>query len=471
MRSILPVSVATSSLALLASGAALAADPPAYPKAEAMTLDLAKQSIALRSVRGDGNRTADVARLFRDVLLKNGWAQGDIEIVPLDDTAYFVATWKGSNTALKPIILSAHMDVVEAKPSDWERDPFTPVVENGYLYGRGASDTKFEASLAIASLIELRAQGFKPARSIVIAYSGDEETTMATSKRIADRFADADLVLNIDGASGTLSSETGKPAYWSWQGAEKTYVDYRLGVTNPGGHSSAPRPENAIAQLSQALARIGAYRFKPELNDITRAYFSAAAPFESNPAIAAAMKAFAANPTDEAAIGVLRNDPAQIGRIGTTCVPTMVNGGHAENALPQRATAVINCRVFPGHSRQEIMDELRRVANVPEVTFSDMTGDTSIEAPASPMRPDFVRAAQRAVKAAWGDVPIIPLQSSGASDSMWYRAKGVPSYGAAASMIKESDEFSHGLNERMPLLNIRPGLTYYMSMMRDLAGK
>ena len=171
--------------------------------------------------------------------------------MPVDDTAYLIATWPGSDPSLGPIVLSAHMDVVEAKPEDWERDPFTPVVENGYLYGRGASDTKFEASLAVASLIELRRQGFRPKRSIVVAYSGDEETTMKTSKLIAERLRNAQLVLNIDGASGTLSEETGEPLYWTWQGAEKTYMDFQLEVTNPGGHSSAPRPDNAIAQLAQ----------------------------------------------------------------------------------------------------------------------------------------------------------------------------------------------------------------------------
>jgi len=448
-----------------------AAQAQPYPAAEAQVLELARQTIALRSVQGPGNRTGDVARVFRGALIAGGWAARDIEIVPVDDTAYLVATWPGSDPSLAPIVVSAHMDVVEAKPEDWERDPFTPLVENGYLYGRGASDTKFEASLAIASLIELRRQGFKPKRSIVIAYSGDEETTMRTSRLIADRLANAELVLNIDGASGTLSEETGQPLYWSWQGAEKTYMDFQLEVTNPGGHSSAPREDNAIAQLARALERIGAYRFRPEQNEISRAYFASAAAIHPDPLIAAAMRAFAGDPADGKAIGVLRADPAMIGRIETTCVPTIVSGGHAPNALPQRATAVVNCRVFPGHSSHEIRVELERVAATPEVTFTDITGDTSIAGPASPMRPEFVAAFEKAVRAAWGEVPIIPTQASGASDSMWYRAKGVPSYGAAASFIRESDDFSHGLNERIPLLNVRPGITYYTSVLTDLASR
>jgi carboxypeptidase PM20D1 len=455
-------------VALAGSGAARA---QSYPQAEAQTLALSQETIALRSVQGPNNKTADVARVYQKALLDAGWAASDIEIVPVDDTAYLIATWPGSDASLKPIVISAHMDVVEAKPEDWERDPFTPVIENGLLYGRGASDTKFEASLAVASVIELRRRGFKPKRSIVIAYSGDEETTMKTSKIIAERLRNAELVLNIDGSSGTLSEETGKPLYWTWQGAEKTYMDFQLEVTNPGGHSSAPTADNAIAQLARALERINAYRFKPQVNDITRSYFEKAGAIHSDPLTAAAMRAFAKDPTDVQAIAVLRADPGMIGRIGTTCVPTLVNGGHAINALPQRATALVNCRVFPGHTRAEIQAELERVADTPEVKITDATGDTATESEASPLRPDFVAIVEKGVKAAWGNVPIYPSQSSGASDSMWYRAIGVPSYGASASFNKESDEYSHGLNERIPLSNIRPGITYYLSVLRDLASK
>lgn len=459
---------AATALALLASTGAQA---KGHPEAEKQVLELSKQTIALRSVRGPGNKTGEVAQVLRDALLKAGWDAKDIEIVPLDDTAYLIATWKGSDPSLGPVVLSAHMDVVEAKPADWERDPFTPIVENGYLYGRGASDTKFEAALALSSLIELRREGFKPTRSIVIAYSGDEETTMDTSKVIAERLKTAGIVLNVDGSSGTLDEKTGKPLFWTWQGGEKTYVDYKVDVTNPGGHSSAPRPDNAIVQLSKAMAKIGAYRFKPELNDITRQSWTETAKIEPDPKLAAAMKAFVANPEDPAALAVLRANPATVGKVSTTCVPTMISGGHAQNALPQSATANINCRIFPGHTRAEIMAELQKVAAMPAAKFSDVTGDDSVEAPASPLRADFITATRKAVTAAWGPVPIIPTQSSGASDSMWYRALGVPSYGASSSMGKDSDDFSHGLNERISLVNVAPGVTYYTTLLRDLASK
>ena len=184
------------------------------------------------------------------------------------------------------------------------------------------------------------------------------------------------------------------------------------------------------------------------------------------------MQAFAANPADEEAIEVLRANKAMIGKIGTTCVPTMVEGGHARNALPQRVTANVNCRIFPGHTREEIMAELERVAGVPEVKFRDATGDESIAAPPSPIDPLLLAAVTKAVGASWGkEVAIFPSQSSGASDSMWYRAVGVPSYGASASMSKHSDEFAHGLNERIALSNIGPGVTYYLSVFRDLSSQ
>lgn len=457
--------------ALLAATAqpALAKGEKAWPQAEAQALDLAKRLIAVRSVAGPGNETIKAQQLIKDALVSGGWQASEVEIVPVGDTAYLIATWPGSDPKLKPLVISGHIDVVEAKAADWQRDPFTPVVENGYLFGRGASDMKFDAALATSSLVELRRQGYKPKRTIVLQFSGDEETTMLTGRLIAARLKHAELVINVDGGGGTFDEKTGKPLYWTWQGAEKTYDDYELEMTNPGGHSSAPRPENAIVQLAQALDRIGRYRFAAELNPLTKAYFEQAAQFESDPALAAAMRAFASNPADEAALAVLRANPATVGKVGTTCVPTLLAGGHAQNALPQRATANINCRVFPGHSREEIRAELQRVAAMPGLKVTAISGEDSISSPASPMRADFIAATQKAIRAVYPGVPIFPSQASGATDSMWYRALGVPSYGASSTFSKDSDEFAHGLNERVALANLRPGITYFLSLLTDLS--
>lgn len=440
-----------------------------HPQAEAQTVDLAKRLIALRSVRGPGNETGKALGVVKDALVAGGWNEAQIEITPVDDTAYMIATWPGSDPSLKPLVISGHMDVVEADPKDWTRDPFTPVIEDGILYGRGASDMKFDAALATSSLIELRRSGYKPKRTIILQFSGDEETTMKTGKIIAQRLKNAELVINIDGGGGTLDEGTGRPLFWTWQGAEKTYVDYQLEVTNPGGHSSAPRPENAIVQLSGALSKIGSYRFKPELSPLTKAYFEQAAQFETDPKLAAAMRAFAANPNDEAALAVLRANPAYVGKIGTTCVVTMINGGHAQNALPQRVTANVNCRIFPGHSREEIRAELVKVAGSDVVKITDVTGEDSIESPASPMRPDFIAAVGKAIGRTYPGVAIIPGQSSGATDSMWYRALGVPSYAASPTFSKDSEDYSHGLNERVRLSNVAPGINYFLILFTDLS--
>ena len=436
------------------------------PAAEAQTLDILKRAIAFRTVAGPGNQTPQFAAYLKQQLVAGGFAADDVTITPVDDTAYLVARFRGSDPTLKPLLLSGHMDVVEAKPADWQRDPFTPVIENGYIYGRGATDMKFDDALMAATLIDLKRQHFTPKRDVVLILSGDEETIMKTTQMLAAQFPDAYMLLNGDGGGGNLS-EDGKPTYFALEGAEKAYGDYTLTFTNPGGHSSAPRKENAIYEMAAALTRIGNHQFTPQLNDITKAYFTAAAD-RAAPKTAAAMRAFAADPTDKQAIAALSADPAHVGRIGTTCVATMLAGGHALNALPQRATANINCRIFPGTSFQQVQDELVRVADDPrmQIHFID-TGTTA--SPASPMRADVTAAVKEGLAFGYKGVPIIPSMASGASDSMWFRVRGVPSYGVAPIFIKDSDDFSHGLNERTQLSNIVPGVAYWKVLIRRLS--
>jgi carboxypeptidase PM20D1 len=447
----------------VASGEAKSAD---HQRADAQALDLAKQAIALRSVHGPGNQAPQVAALFKSALVAGGFNDADVTITPVDDTAFMIARWKGQDPKLKPLVILGHMDVVEAKPADWERDPFTPVIENGLLYGRGSSDMKLDDALAVAALIELKREGYKPRRGIVLALSGDEETTMKTTGMLAKELSNAEMVLNVDGTGGQLDS-AGKPQYFTWSGAEKTYADFELTVTSPGGHSSRPYDPNAINELSAALVRIGQYKFKPELSELTRAYFTAAARYES-PEIAAAMRAFAADPTDAKAIAVLQANPSTIGKIGTTCVATMISGGHALNALPQRATANINCRIFPGHPRAQIMEELQRVAADPAVLFKDVS-QGSVATDASPLRPDVADAITRAIHIGYPGVPVFPTMSAGASDSMWFRNEHIPSYGVSPLFIKDSDRFAHGLNERIPVGDIQPSMAYMLSLVSDLS--
>jgi acetylornithine deacetylase/succinyl-diaminopimelate desuccinylase-like protein len=357
--------------------------------------------------------------------------------------------------------------VVEAKPADWKRDPFTPVIENGYIYGRGATDMKFGDASLVATLVDLKRQKFTPRRDVVLVLSGDEETSMKTTQMLSQQFPDAYMLLNADGGGGSLS-EDGKPEYFALEGAEKAYADYTLTITNPGGHSSAPRKENAIYELAAVLTRIGNHQFTPQLNDITKAYFLAAAD-RADHKTGAAMRAFANDPTNKEAIATLTGDPSHVGQIGTTCVATMVNGGHALNALPQRATANINCRIFPGNSFKQVEDELVRVADEPKMQIHFINVGTT-ESPPSPMRKDVTDAVRAGLDAAnYKGVPIIPSMASGASDSMWFRVRGVPSYGVAPIFIKDSDDFSHGLNERTQLFNIAPGVAYWKVLIRRLS--
>jgi acetylornithine deacetylase/succinyl-diaminopimelate desuccinylase-like protein len=466
----MPVSTFSIRSRILITACALALSAPAVagpnPAAEAQTLDILKQAIAFRSVEGPGNQTPQFAAYLKQVLVAGGFAADDVTITPVEDTAFLVARYRGSDPKLKPLLLSGHMDVVEAKPADWERDPFKPVIENGYIYGRGATDMKFGDATLAATLVDLKRRKFTPKRDVILVLSGDEETLMKTTQKLAEQFPDAYMLLNADGGGGSLS-EDGKPQYFMLEGAEKAYGDYTLTITNPGGHSSAPRRENAITQMAAVLTRIGQYQFTPQLNEITKAYFIAAAD-HADLKTAAAMRAFAKDPTDKAAIATLTADPSEVGHIGTTCVATMVNGGHALNALPQRVTANVNCRIFPGTTFKQVEDELSRVAAEPKMQIH-FTNVGTTASPASPMRKDVTDAVRAGLDVAYKGVPIIPSMSSGASDSMWFRVRGVPSYGVAPIFIKDSDDFSHGLNERTQLFNIAPGVAYWKVLIERLS--
>ena len=454
-----------SLLAVLPAAVTQAA--PVHPEAESEALELAKQAISLRSVQGSGNETPKVAALYKRTLIGYGFAEKDVEITPFEDTAYLIARWPGSDPSLKPLVISGHMDVVEARREDWQRNPFEAIIEKGFLFGRGASDTKLNNALAIASIGELKRQGYRPRRSIIIEFSGDEETSMKTSEIIAQKLRNAELVLNTDGGGGRLDEATGQPKYFTWAGAEKIYANFEMTVTNPVGHSSQPRKINAITELSAALVRIGTHQFKPKLNDITRASLSRLAMYE-DPKMAAAMRAFVADPGNSQAVETLTANTATIGTIGTTCVVTMINGGHDRSALPQRATANINCRIFPGQKPAEIMTELEKVANNPSISFKALP-DGTVLADASPMRADVVAAIEKSIHEVYPGIPVTPVQLSGATDSAYFRQVGVPAYGIAPTFNKVSDSFAHGLNERIPIMNIRPAITYYLSLFRALS--
>ncbi|WP_308911441.1 M20/M25/M40 family metallo-hydrolase [Pseudokordiimonas caeni] len=438
-----------ASVAALLSTSAFAADTDWNERFK----EILGKSITFHTAEGHGQVPAYAAYLA-DQLKAGGFAAEDIHILPHGETAALVVRYRGDGSAAKkPILLAAHMDVVEAKREDWERDPFTMVEENGYLFGRGIVDNKFGVTLLVTTFLRLKAEGYVPNRDLVIAFSGDEESSMVTTKAIANDhrdLTDAEFVLNADAGGGTIG-EDGKVLSYSLQAAEKTYATFHLTVTDPGGHSSRPTGSNAIYRLAKALTAIENYSFPVNTNDITLGFFKAQGPLTGGE-LGAAMTAFAKDPSDKKAVATLRKQASYVGVTGTTCVATMLTGGHAENALPQSATATVNCRIFPGEGVALTQERLQKAVNDDRVVFTQRGEST--ESPASPLRDDIMTAVTDAVHANFPGLPIIPAMSPGATDGMHYRAAGMPTYGVEAIYMKNSDGFSHGLNERVPVATI-----------------
>jgi acetylornithine deacetylase/succinyl-diaminopimelate desuccinylase-like protein len=452
-------------LATALASPALAAPPKVDPALHAEALGILKTGIGYRTVQG-GNQFVPYAEYLKGKLVAAGYKADEITIEPMVGTAFLIARYPGTDPKKKPIVISGHMDVVEADPKDWTRDPFTAIEENGYVFGRGAVDNKFDVSMMVATLANLRKSGWKPGRDVILALSGDEETTMRTTAVLAQRLKGAEMVLNIDGGGGGLN-EDGTPVSFGIQGAEKTYADFHLTVTDPGGHSSRPTPTNAIYRLAKAIDKLEAYQWPTMYNDISRGALAAAAKNTAGP-VGQALAKFAADPTDQAAIAAIRADYTWSPALHTTCVATMLSGGHAANALPQKAELTVNCRIFPGTSSASVEKTLAEIVADPTVKVTRLD-DGSIDSPASPLRPDVIAAVTKAVHARFPGLAIVPSQASGATDSMYFRAAGVPSYGVSGLFMKDSDEFSHGLNERAPISAIDGDLAHYDSILRDLA--
>ena len=456
--------IASAGLALALLSSAAFAAPKGDAASHDQALEVLKRGIAFRTVAGAG-QTVAYADYLKSVLVAGGFKDAEVSIEPLGDTAFLIARYPGKDPSRKPIVVNGHMDVVEARASDWTRDPFTPVIEDGRIYGRGSVDNKFDVSMIVTVLAKLRQEGWKPGRDIVLALSGDEETNMKTTAVLAQRLRNAELVLNDDGGGGAVRD--GVPVAYGIQSAEKTYADFTLAVSDPGGHSSRPTASNAIYRLAKALDRLEAYAFPVMSNQITRASLAAAAKNTPGPT-GVAMKHFSGDPSDADAIATLAANPDYNPGLRTTCVATMLSGGHAPNALPQHAAATVNCRIFPGTSSESVRATLLDVVADPSVTVTRQD-DGSIDSPASPMRADVLDAVTRAVHAQYPGLPVTPFQESGATDSMYFRALGIPSYGVSGMMVDTGATFIHGLNERAPLAAIDGALAHWESILRDLA--
>jgi carboxypeptidase PM20D1 len=428
------------------------------------TMGMLKHAISIRTVEGE-HQVPVLAAYLAGKLKAAGFAASDVEIIPVGETAALVARYRGTGAG-KPILLSGHMDVVAAQRKDWTRDPFTLVEENGYLYGRGSADMKTGVVVLVETLIRLKREGFKPSHDLILLLSGDEETAMASTRELAQRYHDAEFLLNADAGGGTLDPASGKPTVYQIQAAEKTYADFKIGLTSAGGHSSEPNSDNAIYRLARIIDRVAGYQFPAQSSEITLASLRALGAHTPGP-LGAAMTRFAANPDDAAAAATISADPAYVGQIRTTCVATMLNGGHALNALPQSASVNINCRIFPGTPVDSVRDTLVKVIDDKSATVAALK--PSVVSPASPLRKDVIAAVTDAVHHRYPNVAVVPGMSAGASDSMYFRNAGVPSYGIDAAFTKPDDTFAHGLNEKLPASEVGAGLEFWHRVLVQLA--
>lgn len=445
---------------------------PLRPDQEAFR-GLYKELVETNTTVNNGSCT-DAAAKLQARLKAAGFAE--TQLIPFATAEHpkdggLVAILPGSAKGLKPMLLLAHIDVVEAKREDWTRDPFTLIEENGYLYGRGTVDDKAQASIWTDTLIRLKQSGYKPKRTIKMALTCGEETSgafngaeyLAKNKR---DLIDAAFALNEGG--GGRTDGNGKLLVQTMQIGEKAYQDFTVTATNPGGHSSAPIKDNAIYALSQALLRIRDYEFPLQFNDVTRAFFLKSGPLKGGD-MGQAMVALAKNPNDKAAEAIVNTDKAFHSMLRTTCVATLVDAGHALNALPQRATANVNCRMFPGRTAEETQAALAAAIGDPKVSIEMRLKDKPI-AIQPPLDPKIVKPVEMLAARYFPGVPVVPTMSTGATDGVYLEAVGIPTYGVPSVWLDPDGNGTHGLNERVETRALFTARDYLFDLVKTLAG-
>jgi acetylornithine deacetylase/succinyl-diaminopimelate desuccinylase-like protein len=443
--------------------------------------DMFEQLVNMPTVFGRGKVPA-LANYLADQYRAEGFPADDVRVMPYDSTdqvakvtektAALIVRWRAPGTAKgKPILLMGHMDVVEAKREDSTTDPFVLTERDGYYYGRGTIDMKDGIVGITQAIFDLKAAGFKPTRDIVVFFSGDEETNGIGANMGASEWLQGialEYGLNADGGGGGFFAD-GRPAGFLMQTAEKTFAGYTLTVRNRGGHSSKPRKDNAIYSLAHALDKIETHRFEPILSETTRAYFSERQKQEKG-ALGDAMRAWLTNPADAAAADAIEADESEVGLTRTRCVPTRLFAGHADNALPQLATAMINCRIFPGIDPNDVQKDLTAIVADPLVAVS--RNDNYNASLSSPLRPDVTAAFDKAVHTLHPGAPISPEMSTGASDARPFRIAGVPIYGANGAWVVVPVDFrAHGKDERLPVKALDDNVAHWKILLTALAGK
>lgn len=432
-----------------------------------------EQLIEINTTLSAGSCT-EAAQAMADRLKAAGVHDGDIHVIVPPDwptQGNLVASIPGSSSDKGPILLLAHIDVVEAKREDWERDPFELVEENGYFYARGASDDKAMAAIFVDALARYKRTGYQPERTIKLALTCGEETpnTFNGVSYLLEHhrnLIEASFALN-EGGGGYLDSQD-RRLYNGVQAGEKVYQDYRLEITNPGGHSSRPVKENAIYRLAAALERISAYDFPIEFNDTTRAYFDRMATIKSGQ-VADDLRSLLQTPPPAEALARITTNPSYNSVLHTTCVATMIDGGHAPNALPQRAGANVNCRIFPGHSQEDIRKVLERVVDDTEVmiSFVDPPETTS---PPPPLTPEILGPIETVSEQMWPGLPVLPFMVAGATDGRFLTPVGIPTYGVSGMFKDPGKTNAHGLNEKIPVASLYESQEFLDRLIRIYAG-
>jgi acetylornithine deacetylase/succinyl-diaminopimelate desuccinylase-like protein len=470
--------IAAFALAGLAASASAQINTQPDAETKALATSIFKQLIEINSSDSVGSVTAcSVAMQQR--LLDAGFSKADMYLGgPNNRKENLVLRYKGTGKQ-QPILFIGHEDVVEARREDWTTDPYKFVEKDGYYYGRGTQDMKESDAIMVTTFIRLKKAGYVPDRDLILALTADEEGGKSNGVdwllKNHPELLKAEYVLNPDG--GGVDLEHGKAVSVDIDASEKLYADFQVMATNPGGHSSLPRPDNAIYQVADAMEKLQHYSFPFELNPITRAYFEKMSTIEKGET-AADEKAILATPPDQAAIARLSKDPIHNSTLHTTCVATRLLAGHANNALPQMASANVNCRILPGHSIDEIRRELVRVFDDPSLTVKYVddanevheTAPDRAALPPAALKPEVLNTVEKLSATFWPGAPVIPTMADGASDGVYTNAAGMPTYGVSGIQLETDDVRAHGKDERLPIDSYDKGVQFYYYLVRSLSG-
>ena len=457
------VILATLGMALLVTSAGRG---QALTQDQALAREILAELIGINTTVEHGS-TTPVALAVARRLVAAGFPAADVQVVGLEGNRNVVARLRGTGKR-RPILLLAHLDVVEALRSDWSMDPFTLTERDGYFYGRGTSDIKDMAAIFVATLIRLKRDHFVPDRDLILALEAGEETDAAGIRwLLANRRDLIDAEYCINGDAGDPLEQHGRPVLRPVQASEKVYHDFRFEVHNPGGHSSLPVPDNAIYRLAAGLERLAGFQFPVSLNDVTRAYFERMAP--TQPAdVAADMRALLRDPPDSSAAARLSaGSPMFNSILRTTCVATRLDAGHANNALPQTARAVVNCRMLPQDPPERVEAMLRSVVADTAVAVTPI--GTATPSPPSPIAPEVFAPLERVTRQMWPGVPVIPNMETGATDGIYLRNAGIPVYGVSGVLLDPNDIRAHGRDERIGVREYYAGFEFTYRFVQALA--